>query len=286
MTADAADQRIRNGDFGHKVLCGKKRLSTTAFSVGSDQLCLPGEEAIWCDDHGFIISEVAQECYKGDWLQSPATIVEFDHVGKFVPPPRYVALSDELVYHIIKFISQKERYASWPADFDGSGNIQADPCPQDPAPIGRLHGLTSAPVYCRYYALVGNRVASVNGYMIAPKVEIKEAASDFAWGLVILHDTFVLNQPVALNRQIYSHSGKIFDEPIGSELACLKRKAKADDKAEHTRLLDTAVGDHRACALYFIPTGPYLAPLWHFHGYHIACSPDTHKQPSSMIIAS
>ncbi|KAJ6016930.1 hypothetical protein N7451_000309 [Penicillium sp. IBT 35674x] len=78
----------------------------------------------------------------------------------------------------------------------------------------------------------------------------------------------------------------MFDDPIGSERACLKRKAKADNKAEYIRLLNTVVGDHRACALYFTPTGPYLAPLWRFYGYHIACGPDTHKQPSLKIIAS
>ena len=44
--------------------------------------------------------------------------VEFEQ-GEFVPPPRYVALSDELVYYVVKYVSQKERYANWPVDFDG-----------------------------------------------------------------------------------------------------------------------------------------------------------------------
>ncbi|KAJ5564098.1 hypothetical protein N7513_000340 [Penicillium frequentans] len=47
--------KIRNGGFGHKVLCGKKRNSTTKFGFGTNLLYLPGEEASWCDGHGFLL---------------------------------------------------------------------------------------------------------------------------------------------------------------------------------------------------------------------------------------
>lgn len=92
---------------------------------------------------------------------------------------------------MVKRVSQKERYASWPADFDGSGNNQADRCPQDPTPIGRLHGVTSSPVYQRYYILVGRLAALANDFTIAPKT-YKICGFRPPWGLVILHDSLAL----------------------------------------------------------------------------------------------
>lgn len=113
-------KETRKGIFGHQVTPGAKRTTKVEFGSNTDLLCLSGEETIWSDDYGFLMmmkssaalsKEIAvnRPTYVDDGT-NPTKVplgdmplchtVEFEQ-GEFVPPPRYVALSDELVYYVV-----------------------------------------------------------------------------------------------------------------------------------------------------------------------------------------
>lgn len=144
-------------------------------------------------------------------------------------------LSDELVYAAMKETTLALR-AQFKGVWDGNGLIRANRVPQDPAPRLDYHGLPTAPVWKRYYALVGLEAAARYGFKIASKADkrLKAEGSSFRVGLVVLggllakdacpnpeltYNTRTIQSdpyPRTVVRQLNNHEGK-YDEPWGSE---------------------------------------------------------------------
>jgi hypothetical protein len=63
-------------------------------------------------------------------------------------PPSSVALSDELVYWVTKYVGMKERRQPWPEDFNATGEVRPGRMNVDPAPLGISYGLgtTHSPI--------------------------------------------------------------------------------------------------------------------------------------------
>lgn len=111
-----------------------------------------------------------------------------DTDGKLVlPRDKNVMLSDEIVYAAMKKLTQKER-AEFRGVWDGNGEPRASRVPQDPAPKINFHGVPCAPVWKRYYALVGLQAAALYGFKLAAKADdrLKSERSVFTIGPVVL----------------------------------------------------------------------------------------------------
>lgn len=79
-----------------------------------------------------------------------------DHRGQLIlTADENVILSDELVYAAMKVLTQTE-HAAYQGVWNGNGKIY-------------FHGLLSAPVWQRWYALIGLQIAARYGYRSAPK---------------------------------------------------------------------------------------------------------------------
>jgi len=85
-------------------------------------------------------------------------------------PPAYTKLTDEAVYLVSKFLSQKARYDRYLANFGAARDILVDRAPLDLVPIFEVYGLYFYAVYKDYYILAGKKGAKVYGTKLGPKV--------------------------------------------------------------------------------------------------------------------
>lgn len=111
-----------------------------------------------------------------------------DDQGKLIlPDDCNVLLSDELVYAVMKELSQKKR-AEFRAVWDANGEPRANRVPQDPAPRIDFHGLPCAPIWKKYYVFIRLRAAAKYGYLIAAKADLQLRSKDpnFVIGPIVL----------------------------------------------------------------------------------------------------
>jgi len=206
-----------------------------------------------------------REAYAKSHRQHPLyTSVDFTSQGKFKAPPRYTALSDELVFMVTKTVSQHERGQKWPADFTRGGDIRVARAPKDPAPRIDVHGLPTAPVYKGYYVLLGERAAEATGcWKVASKnnKQLRRGTnrSDWTVGSVVLAADFA-TMPRTICYQAHDFDGSII------ALRALKSTSK--------NVRDVVARDHNHNCLFVTSDGPRWPFIWQITGYDVRCSAD------------
>ncbi|OQD78609.1 hypothetical protein PENDEC_c001G06145 [Penicillium decumbens] len=225
----------------------------------------------WTPDYnlGPFATEKDREAFMNQFRRHPFyDKVEFRNDGSFKPPPKYTALSDELVFMVAKTVSLHDRGRKWPTDFTRGGDIRLQRTPKDLAPRIDVHGLPTAPIFKGYYVLLGQAaVAATGGWKLASKTNKRlrrgSNQSDWTVGSVVLAADFA-TLPRSITYRVHDLAGSIIDLTALRQGSIYTRDTVATPDSHHCMLVTK--------------DGLEWPLLYQVNGYHVRCS--SHSQAS------
>lgn len=238
---------------------------------------------IYHDDH--LQPDISDEWSPGPYLDIPLGNMKQKHFDEFPLftmvkydndvlklPPKHVKLSDELVYLVSKCTTRSHRKATWPADFDGTGDIRASRVPQDPPPIICVFGLPSIPVWKGYYILAGNSfMKHIRGYLLANKPTDRIKCAEWVVGSIFIGEDLWcefhnMDPRPQVVRQAHHPTGEL--------------NLWLDGEKRNRQSRDRVASCYTDLAGVIHANGLKLAPIWRLHGFNVRFS--AHPEASVM----